>query len=127
MPRLNIEQIVKIVGDPVAYDVLPFLRPMKDSALSALSKMRRGCRGCAAARKQAAFKAMANAFARLVWEESKKPGAPLDGLAVACGRMFGPSKDGWFVSVWLPPDGRQVDIRFGAPPAPAIEPPKPPV
>ena len=70
--NLDAEMIGRLTEDPALYVEVPFLLPMKTTALSVHKKLPRNCTSCQKVARRRALKSLANAFSRLTLDESKR-------------------------------------------------------
>jgi len=70
--NLDADMIGRLTEDPALYVEVPFLLPMKTTALNLHKRLPRGCTTCQKAARRRALKSLAGAFQRLTLEGSKR-------------------------------------------------------
>lgn len=70
--NLDAAMIGRLTEDPALYVEVPFLLPMKDSALRIHKRLPSNCRNCQKAARRKALKSLADAFRRLTLDGSKQ-------------------------------------------------------
>jgi hypothetical protein len=73
--NLDAAMIGRLTEDPALYVEVPFLLPMKDSALSIHKKLPSNCSTCQKNARRRALKSLASAFQRLTLDGSKRSAA----------------------------------------------------
>lgn len=70
--NLDPSMVSRLTEDPALYVEVPYLVPMKDTALMIHKKLPRGCSGCHKGARAKAWASLTNAFGRLTIDEAKK-------------------------------------------------------
>lgn len=110
--KLTNEVIQRVTAEPTLYEELPFLLPVKESAIRiALQLQRAGCTSCHKRAMRPVMAALAGAFTRLVVDEAKKPENKLPQLRERINKIIGGSHEAVVIS-YQDPDKREAELSF---------------
>jgi len=109
--NLDANMVSRLTEDPALYVEVPFLTPMKGTALSIHRKLPRHCKACHKGARTRAMNALSNAFGRLVVDESKRDPNGLPKLRFYVTRRFA-LKPGTPITLQYTENGQNVVLNI---------------